>query len=140
MYNLKQIVSRESIDNVVFLSQLSKVDIMNLLSQSDLCIQCTKNSPIYKFGIASIKLFDYFLSSKPILHCYSGKYDPVKLYNAGISIDSDEPHSIAKEILLIRNLSQEERDELGRNGFKAILKTHNYNKISRIVESKLTQL
>ncbi len=140
LHRLQRFVEQQGITNVAFLGQLPKSEILNLLSQTDICIQCTKNSPIYQYGIASIKLFDYFLASKPVLHCYSGKHDPVRLYNAGLSINSDNVKSIVNAIVSLKKLTEYQRKELGNNGFNAILTTHNYYNITRNLELRLTKL
>lgn len=121
----------KGLKNIIFIDPISKLEVASMLSHFDLCYLGWHNNEIYDFGIAANKLCEYFLSSKPVLHSYSGNSDPVLTFNSGISVEAENPLSIAEGIKLIRNMTEEQRFKLGRNGYDAAFIDFEYEHLAQ---------
>jgi glycosyltransferase involved in cell wall biosynthesis len=111
--------------------------VQSVLKLIDVCYIGWERKNIYNYGISANKIFDYMYSAKPILHSYSGEGDLIKEANCGISVDAENPDAIAEGILKLYNLSQEERNKLGKNGKNYLLKNHTYKHIANRFEELL---
>lgn len=116
--------------NVHFISPIPKAQMQSLLTLFDVCYLGWSNKPIYRFGVAANKIPEYLYSGKPIIHGFSGNEDAVCKAKAGISIPAENPQAIADAVLKLKSMSQEERAQLGRNGYDYALKNHDYAKLA----------
>lgn len=121
----------KELGNVFFVDPIPKQEIQSMLAEFDVCYIGWKNEPIYRYGIAPNKLPEYMLSSKPIIHAYSGEYDYVEKANAGVTIPAEDPSKIAEAILKLKAMSTEERAKLGHNGCAYALDNHDYAKLAQ---------
>ena len=68
------------------------------------------------------KIFDGMMSGKPLLYAVDAPNDYVKKYHCGVSASPGDKKSIENAIEQLVQMSQEERNKLGENGHKAVLK------------------
>ena len=132
--NLMHIVKQKKIKNVYFHKAVPKNEVELFLAKMDVLYIGWHFSKIYKFGISANKLFDYLLSSKPIIHSVDAGNDPVFEANAGISIEPENPKEIAKAILKMYKMSSFQRKKLGDNGRAFVEKYHSYKKLAQEYE------
>lgn len=130
-------VIRRGLSNVHFIGAIPKKQVQSMLRQFDACFIAWKDSPLYEFGIAANKLFDYLYSAKPILHCYSGAHDPVLAYGAGLTVKAQDPAALAEAILELRDMPQEERAAMGARGRRAVIEHHEYRRLAENLVSAL---
>lgn len=123
--------------NVRFLDPVPKAQMPSLLAACDACIISTLDSPLYRYGISPNKLFDYFASGRPVISLYSGKYDMVARYNAGIQVPAEDPVACANAIKRMRDMSSTQRAVLGENGRRAVYRELNYAKLAVKLEQVL---
>jgi glycosyltransferase involved in cell wall biosynthesis len=116
---------------IVVLDKVDKQTAFSVMSKSDLLFKGNPSHNIYKFGISPIKLFEYMLSATPIIHSTNVEQDIVKMSKSGISVEAENPNAIAKGIMDIYNMSQDERDTLGANGKKYVLEHFTYEKLAQ---------
>ncbi|RUM50248.1 MAG: glycosyltransferase WbuB [Hydrogenothermus sp.] len=128
--NLKSLVRKLNSKNITFLPPVSKKQIQDLLKRSDVCYIGLKNETIFKYGVSPNKLFDYMYSEKPILYAINSGNNIIKDANCGISVEAENPKSIAEGVLKLYKMSNTEREILGRNGKKHLLKYHTYKVIT----------
>jgi len=128
---LKQFVDKNNLTNVTFIDPIPKIQVQGMLKYIDICYIGWKKESIYKYGISANKLFDYMYAGKPILHSFSGEGDIVKLAKCGISVEAENVDSIKKGILELYNMQKKDREILGQNGKKYVLKYHTYENIAR---------
>lgn len=128
----------KDLSNIVFIDSIPKQKIQSMLVEFDVCYIGWKREPIYRFGIAPNKLPEYMLSSKPIIHAYSGTNDFVKMANAGLSIPAEDPQAIADAILSIKSLTPDEREQMGKNGRAYALEHHDYATLAKKLEQALS--
>ena len=119
------------LNNVHFWNQVPKNQIYSILKVSDACVICWKKAFLYKYGVAANKIFDYLLSGKPIISAFSGEYDLINRYEAGITVPAEDPYLLSEAILNLMNLSEKERIEIGKRGINAVKEHHEYKNISK---------
>jgi len=135
--NLKILVGKLYLENITFLPPVSKKQIQDLLKRSDVCYIGLKKEKIFKYGVSPNKIFDYMYAEKPIIYAINSGNNIVKDANCGISVEAENPKSIAEGILKLYNMSEEERKQLGKNGKKYLLKYHTYKVITDKFEEVL---
>lgn len=123
--------------NVYFLNPVSKSMVQSVIAEFDTCFIGWSKSPLYRFGIAANKIFDYFYAGRPILHSFSGFYDPVSAYDAGLTVEADNPTDLAGAILQLHAMPAEERHRMGENGRRAALEHYDYEILGRKLEGVL---
>lgn len=125
---LRDRVRQESLVNVHFFDPVDKKYVPSLLARIDCSILMLKDCSLYKkFGISLNKIFDYLASSTPILMLGDPYNDIVSDASAGITVTQtgDSCLGIFRESLFsLYEMSQDERDELGRNGRGYVEKFH----------------
>lgn len=126
--DLKKSVAALELNNVTFLGKIPKAQVPDFLNYADACVILWNKSPLYRFGIAANKIFDYFKAGRPILHAYSGMHDPIKEYNAGLQVEAENAHELAEAIVKLMKMSKTERTELGKNGQRAVEQYFDYAK------------
>lgn len=117
--------------NVTFLPSVSKSTVPALLAEMDALYLGWLNRPIYRFGINPNKLFDYMMAGKPIIHSCSASNDLVAKARAGISVEAENPHAIAKAIRTLATMTTEQRDKLGQLGKEYVFRNHDYRLLAQ---------
>lgn len=105
---LRQRLSDEKIENVVFKGKVDKKYIPYIVSRADLNIAHNTPSPLFRFGISFNKIFDYMAAEKPILSDFPCAYNPAVQCGAGIDVPESTAEKIAATIKTMVNLPQEE--------------------------------
>lgn len=126
--------------NLVFLDAVPKNQVQSVLAQCDACFIAWKNSSLYNHGIAANKIFDYLYSGKPILHAYSGQFDPVAEYGAGLTVPAENAQSIANAAIELRDMDDEARLLMGQKGYQAAMERHEYAVLAQKYEALVEQL
>ena len=127
------IKSAVNLKNIIFIDAVPKNQVQIILSKFDICFLSQVSSSLYKYGIASIKLPEYLLSAKPIIH--STNYDsPVDKVNAGLVVPAENPKAIAEAILKLKAMTQKERGKMGANGHVYAVNNHDYSKLAKKLE------
>jgi len=121
-----------NLKNVLFLNSIPKKQVQSMLSLFDVCYIGLKKENLFKYGVSPNKLFDYMYSGKPIVYAInSGKNNIVDLAECGISVEAENPKSIADGILKLYKIPVEKRVKLGENGKKFVLENFTYEKLAQ---------
>jgi glycosyltransferase involved in cell wall biosynthesis len=128
------------LSNIVFLDAVPKRQVQSVLDQCDACFIGWKDSSLYNHGIAANKLFDYLYAGKPILHSYSGRFDPVVRYGAGITVPAENSNAIAKAAVQLRDMSEADRRSMGEKGHQAAMAEHEYAVLAKKYDNIFRQL
>ncbi|MEM5502252.1 glycosyltransferase family 4 protein [Ahrensia kielensis] len=123
--------------NIHFYASVPKGKVSSVLDTFDACLLCWHNSPLYIYGVAANKLYEYLASGKPLLQSYSGTGDLVNEYEAGITVDAQRPDMLANAIRQFSELSLNQRKKLGSNGRKAAYENYEYNILGQKLEHVL---
>ena len=105
---LKQRLTDENIQNVVFKGKVEKKYIPYIVSSADLNIAHNTPSPLFRFGISFNKMFDYLAAGKPILSDFPCKYNPAVQHGAGIDVEEPTAENIARAIEEMEKLPEVE--------------------------------
>ena len=132
---LIKLVESLGIKNVFFYKSVSKDQVSNFLCKMDALFIGWHKSNLYRFGISPNKIFDYLLSSRPIINSSGAKNKIIKEAKAGFSVEPEDPKAIAEAILKLSKMTLEQRNELGKNGRNYVEKYHSYKKLAIQYES-----
>jgi glycosyltransferase involved in cell wall biosynthesis len=119
--NLIQYCIDREISNIKFYGWIEKEKIPYVLAHADLTVLNYNNSPLLRFGGSMNKMFEYFASGKPVLTNVQMGYSLIERYHCGLEVNSDLPEKIADGIMKFYNMSEETREEYGRNSRKAAM-------------------
>lgn len=93
-------------------------DMPALNSVGDVLLVSLADQPIFSLTIPS-KIQGYMASRKPILAALNGEGAKIVAESgAGISCPSGDGEALAEAVLSLRRMSQEERLQMGKNGYK----------------------
>jgi len=112
------------LDNVAFLGSVPKNDVIHILKSADCLIFPLKDTPVFRFGISSNKLFDYMAAKKPIIFASNAVNNPVREAEGGLTILPEDSQALADAILEIFNMERAERDKMGQNSYDYAEKNH----------------
>jgi glycosyltransferase involved in cell wall biosynthesis len=127
---IEKMIDDEGVDNIKLYEQTSKERSVLFLTKMDALYIGWRNLPIYQYGISANKIYDYLLSSVPIIHSCSSFNDPVKESGCGISVPADNVDEIANAIVRMYHLDRKSRDQMGANGKDYVIKNFSYSKLA----------
>ncbi len=113
---LKERIVKENITNVVFKSRVEKKYVPYITSKANLNVVHGHGASLLRFGISANKLFDYLAAGKVVLFDFYSNYNPVSIYEAGITVNTGKVEDIADAI---DNLSQRTSEQLSLYGKNA---------------------
>lgn len=116
---LKERVKVEHIENVIFKGKVQKQYTPFITSKADLNIAHNGQSQMFTYGVSFNKIFDYFAAGKPILCDFDSDYNPVIIHKAGVEVKSAEPCEIAKKIMQMAHMTENEYSKLSKNALQA---------------------
>ena len=116
--------------NVSFLPLLDKAQVPSVLKKFNLCFIGLKKQKLFRFGISPNKIFEYMFAAKPIIQSIKAGNNPVKEANAGFSTEPENAEEIVKAIIRGYNMTKEELETLGNNGYKYGLENHSFEKLT----------
>lgn len=126
------------LDNVRFLGRVPKLQVQSVLAACSVCYIGSSADPLYKFGVSPNKLFDYFVSGRPVLYGIdSGDFKPVERHAAGLTVPSEDPQALADTIRRLRDMPEADRRRMGENGRRAALEHYDYAKLAQRLEQVL---
>ncbi|MFV7826693.1 glycosyltransferase [Shewanella marisflavi] len=129
--NLVQYANEHELCNVKFFPKVKKKQMPEILKEFDVCYLGWKNESLYEFGISPNKLPEYFFAKKPVLHSYSGAGDLVSNAQAGITIPAENLTELVNAIVSFKNMSPENLNLLGVNGYNFAVSNLSYAEISK---------
>lgn len=121
---LVDLVKSKKLENIKFVGSVPKEEISEILNNADALFFALDDSPVFKYGISSNKLFDYLASKKPIIFSCKAGNDPVKESGAGISIPPNQPDLVVDAILKMKSLPQDKLEKMANSGYDYVCKNH----------------
>lgn len=101
---------------VEFIDFVEKAAIAGFLEKADVLIASVKDTPVYRFGINSNKIFDYLASGRPVIFAGNSPNNPVKDAGAGFSVPPENPELLADAIIRTSRMAPVDRSEMGKRG------------------------
>ena len=133
-------VENEKIKNIKFYDPIEKDKVPEVLRQSDVLILSVLPIEIYQYGASFNKLFEYWASSKPILFFGNIKPDYIKESNSGISVTTNSVNDLKNACLDLYNMSEIDREELGKNGRKYVENNFDWKNLANQVDKIFDEL
>jgi len=138
---LKAYVEKKGLKNVVFPGSVTREEVHDVLSHFDVCYLGLQRSPLFYYGVSPTKLYDYMAVSKPILYAIDSGNHPVIDANCGIEVNSGKAEEIAEAIITFyKEMSSEERETLGRNGYAVLIKDFTFDELTGKIIEKMESL
>ena len=130
--HLEGFVNLNKLQNCFFLGSVPKKDIYKVQALSNILCIGALDSPLYRYGVAANKLFEYIYSNTPVIYYVNTpNYSPVSDAKCGIEVRGANGSDLAAAILKI--LDKPERYS-GGAGSKYVRKLHSYAKIAEKIE------
>ncbi len=134
---LEQRAQNLKLKNVAFIGPVAKTQVQSVLRACDVCYIGWQDNQLYRFGIAANKIGDYLYSGKPMINSFSGRFDPVTEYAAGLTVAAEDPRALADAIRRMYAMTPEQRQRMGENGRRAALEHYDYAKLAGSFEAIL---
>lgn len=126
--SLEHCAESYELENCIFLGALPKSDIYRVQSLADVLCVGALPSPLYRYGVAANKLYEYIYSNTPVVYYVdTPNYSPVDDANCGIRVPLADGKSLAKSIVEI--LEDPEKYSTG-TGKRYISELHSYKSIA----------
>lgn len=116
---LKQRVEDENINNVVFKGRINKQYIPAVVSRADVNVVHWEMNPLLRVGESYNKSFEYFAAGKPVFYTVRPNYSIVEKFKCGRLTDGFESKDLAAGIMAMKNMTQEEKDTMKDNAYRA---------------------
>lgn len=112
--------------NISVFSAVAKPAVTSTLRLADALYIGAKRCHLYGYGVGMNKIFDYMLASRPIIYGIEASNDIVSDAGCGLTIKPEMPDEIAGAALTLSQMSEDEREALGENGYAYVTQNHNY--------------
>ena len=122
-------------EDVVFLSKIPKTAIPTLMDNIDCCYVGALHNDMFRFGICMNKLFDSMMSGKPILYAVDAPNNFITDYHCGISVNAEDTDALADGMKRLIGMTDEQREQMGRNARNAVLEHFTYEKLAKQFEA-----
>lgn len=140
---LKHHIKLKKLDNISIQDSVPKNEVNRILQSSDLLYFNLKDSPVFRYGISSNKLFDYMAAGRVIIFSTNAKNNPIKDASAGYTIEPDNLDQLKQTIIDAYNLSLAQRNDMGRKIRKYVEKNYSItvltDKLEQLLEDTLEQ-
>ncbi|HHF3146923.1 TPA: glycosyltransferase family 4 protein [Vibrio diabolicus] len=115
----------KSLNNIVFLDPVNKLEIASLMKSADIGLQILSNIPEFYYGTSPNKFFDYISSGIPVLNNYPGWLSDMIVENrCGYSVEPDNPQAFCSALIHAAD-HRNELDDMGKNAFDLANKSFN---------------
>ena len=128
---LRRRIADEALCNVHLLDPIAKAQIPSFLATIDVAYIGWQRVPIYRFGIAPNKLFDYMMAARPVLHSIEAGNDPVAESGCGLTAAPADAAAVSAGLQRLLALPEAERQEMGERGRAHVLQHHTYPVLAR---------
>jgi glycosyltransferase involved in cell wall biosynthesis len=112
-------------------SQVPKAVARAVQESVDIGFIALKPSSVFRFGISPNKIFDYMMSSLPVVSAIDAANDIVTQAGCGRSVPHGGAAELAAAIRELAGLSLAERRALGHRGYEYVMTNHDYLLLSR---------
>lgn len=140
--HLERLVRDKRLTNVAFTGAIPKAQVQSALGRCNTLFLAVKKSPLYDFGVALNKLYDYLYAGRPILYAIeSGDYHPVTDAGAGLELPAEDAQALAAAILQLKAMPADEREAMGARGRQLAVSEYEYGGLAeRFARAVLSDL
>jgi glycosyltransferase involved in cell wall biosynthesis len=124
-------ITRLGLSNIVLTQRLPVTDMPIILSSASVLLATLSDDPVGMNTIPS-KLQSYLAAGRPIIASMNGEGARiVRDASAGLSCPAEDSHHLAKSIIELRAITDEQRTQLGVNGRRYFLDNFELKLLSR---------
>ena len=121
------------ITNITFINRVSREEVRNYLDRVDFAYIAWHNQPLYDYGVAANKYYDYMASGTPILAEHHGINDLVQINKCGLHV-KNEKEAVREGVKELLELSDEQHKAMGELGREAVKSFTYENLAQRFIE------
>lgn len=121
---LIELAKELGLKNVEFRDPVPKTEVPKALGKADATVFILNDLPLYHYGISLNKLFDYLAAKKPLILAGNPVKNPVEEARCGLTVPPGDPEALAEAVIKLYQMSQEEREAMGRRGREYVEKYH----------------
>jgi glycosyltransferase involved in cell wall biosynthesis len=126
--------------NIEFHAPIPKRYIQKTMSRASAFIFNLEDSPVFKYGVSSNKLFGYMSAEKPVIFSCNSANNPVDEVNAGLTVPPQNPKAMADAAIKLCSLPASERENMGKRGKRYVSKNHNIKTLADKLVTVLNEL
>ncbi len=127
--SLRKRCEEEKIKNVKFKGFIDSKYIPYILSKANLILMQAAYYDCLKYGTSQNKLFTYLASEKPIISTITNKYDLIKNYKCGVSLEKFDIEDYCEALIKFYNMNEKEYKSYCEN-CKKLVKKYDYEKLT----------
>ena len=125
---LESIVKNKKAKNIFFMGRVSPDEVSDALNYLDVLYKSFLYKNVFKYGISPIKIPNYMLSAKPIVHAFQNNSNNlIKEADCGLCVSPDSTDDLTKAIITLKNMTPEARKEIGERGRKHVIENYDYD-------------
>lgn len=113
-------------NQIRFTGRLPNEQMPERLREADALVANMRALPLYKYGIALNKLYDYMLAARPVIFASDALNNVVQEAGAGITIRADDEISLAKAMSDMVDTDADTRTSWGESGRRFVLGNYTY--------------
>lgn len=137
---LESLCATSAVQNVFFYGALPKTEALKMIKGADVLYFSLTDSPVFRYGISSNKLFDYLSAGKPILFASNSGNNPVQETGAGITVAAENPGAVAEGVQIFLEMTETERLAMGSRGRVYMEIHHDTKQLAERLEQTLTRI
>jgi glycosyltransferase involved in cell wall biosynthesis len=115
---------------ITFYDPVPKEQVFDIIRKADAYIGVVYTKLLQEFGQSLNKLAEYLALGRPTIMLINAFNDPVAEYQAGVSVNSDNPSELAEAMIELSKTPHQERVEMGRRGHEFAHQFHNFDRLS----------
>jgi glycosyltransferase involved in cell wall biosynthesis len=134
---LTAMVAEMRLENIRVLGPVSKAAVCSVLANIDVGLFHLASNPVFRFGVSSNKLWDYFAHCLPVIFACNSAYDPVAMSGAGVTIEPGDPEALADAVRRLAGVAPMDRAHMGALGNRYLEAEHNLEHLALRLEEAL---
>lgn len=126
-------------DDIKMVGQVSQSTAVQYINAADVCVAPFTQERNSTIGLSPLKLYAYMACARPIVASdIVGVGDTIQGSNCGIVVEPDNPRMFASAIVQVLQ-DFDFAQELGANGRAAVLASHSWERIAKILEGTMME-
>ncbi len=123
---LRARVAALGLDTIHLVGSIPKLSVPDFLKRLDAGVMPWFSSPLHRYGVSHNKMFDYMLAARPVIQANDAPDALATEAGCGVAVPSGDPAAMAEAILALSRRPAAERQGMGENGRRYVLKHHDY--------------